>query len=61
MNDDILQKQVLSSTIEFRLSDTVQEFKIFISASAMCYQSYGGFVRIYFHINYQRSFQILDK
>ena len=27
MNDDILQKQVLSSTIEFRVSDTVQEFK----------------------------------
>ena len=29
MNDDILQKQVLSSTIEFRVSDTVQEFKMF--------------------------------
>ena len=29
MNDDILQKQVLSSTIEFRVSDTVQQFKIF--------------------------------
>ena len=37
MNDDILQKQVLSSTVEFRVSDIVQEFKIFISASAMCY------------------------
>ena len=29
MNDDILQKQVLSITIEFRVSDTVQEFKMF--------------------------------
>ena len=29
MIDDILQKQVLSSTIEFRVSDTVQEFKMF--------------------------------
>ena len=29
MNDDILQKQVLSSTIEFTVSDTVQEFKMF--------------------------------
>ena len=29
MNDDILQKQVLSSTIEFRVSDIVQEFKMF--------------------------------
>ena len=29
MNDDILQKQVLSSTIEFKVSDTVQEFKRF--------------------------------
>ena len=29
MNDDILQKQVLSRTIEFRVSDTVQEFKMF--------------------------------
>ena len=29
MNDDILQKQVLSSTIKFRVSDTVQEFKMF--------------------------------
>ena len=29
MNDDILQKQVLTSTIEFRVSDTVQEFKMF--------------------------------
>ena len=28
MNDDILQKQVLSITIEFRVSDTVQEFKM---------------------------------
>ena len=29
MNDDILQKQVLSITIEFIVSDTVQEFKMF--------------------------------
>ena len=31
MNDDIhvLQKQVLSSTTEFRVSDTFQEFKMF--------------------------------
>ena len=29
MNDDILQKQVQSITIEFRVSDTVQEFKMF--------------------------------
>ena len=29
MNDDILQKQVLSITIEFRVYDTVQEFKMF--------------------------------
>ena len=29
MNDDILQKQVLSITIEFRVFDTVQEFKMF--------------------------------
>ena len=28
MNDDILQEQVLS-TIEFGVSDTVQEFKMF--------------------------------
>ena len=35
--------------------------QIFISASAMYYQSYGGSVRIYFRINYQHSFQILDK
>ena len=33
MNDDILQKQVLSSTIEFRLSDTVQEFKMLNKSS----------------------------
>ena len=61
----ILQKQGLSSIIELRVSDTVQEFKkfeqIFISASAMCYQLYGGSVRIYFRINYQHPFQILDK
>ena len=35
MNDDILQKQVLSSTIEFRVSDTVQEFKMFKGESAV--------------------------
>ena len=29
MNDVILQKQVLSSIIEFRVSGTVQEFKKF--------------------------------
>ena len=29
MTDDTLQKQVLSLTIEFRVSDTVQEFKMF--------------------------------
>ena len=29
MNDDILQKQVLSITIELRVSDIVQEFKMF--------------------------------
>ena len=60
----ISQKQVLSGITEIRVSDTVQEFKklqIFISASAIFYQSYGGSVRIYFRINYQHSFQILDK
>ena len=27
MNDDIIKKQALSSIIEFRVSDTVQEFE----------------------------------
>ena len=41
MNDDILQKQVLSSTIELRVSDAVQEFKKRLRGRAVSAPDFG--------------------